>query len=70
MESVLDAVEIDPPRLLQGSRGPAPGRPGCPAGVRHACGHREYLQLADGTTGRDNTEIVAEAVRSIAAMTG
>ena len=72
MESVLDAAEIDRPRLLHGFRASAWPLIELAAqrGYDTRAGLEDAFELADGTTARDNAEIVAEAARSIAATTG
>ena len=71
MEAVLDAAEVDRPRLLHGFQ--ATAWPLIDAATRRGydtrAGLEDTLQLADGTIARDNAEIVAEAARRIAAVT-
>ena len=72
MESVLDAAGVDRPRLLHGSR--ATAWPlielATQRGYDTRAGLEDMFELADGTTARDNAEIVAEAARRIAAVMG
>ncbi len=72
MEAVLAAADIDRPRLLHGSR--ATAWPLIEVAARRGydtrAGLEDMFELADGTTARDNAEIVAEAARLIAAVVG
>ena len=72
MEAGLDAAGVDRPRLLHGFRTTA--WPLIEEAARYGydtrAGLEDTLDLPDGTTARDNAEIVAEATRRIAAVTG
>ena len=72
MESVLDAAEVDRPRLLHGFRATAwlLIELAAQRGYDTRAGLEDTFELADGTTARDNAEIVTEAARRIAAVTG
>ena len=72
MESVLDAAEVDRPRLLDGFRTTAWPliEMAAQRGYDTRAGLEDTFELADGTTARDNAEIVAEAARRIAAVMG
>ena len=70
MESVLDAAEVDRPRLLHGSRATAWPliEVAAQRGYDTRAGLEDMFELPDGTTARDNAEILAEAARRIAAV--
>lgn len=72
MEAVLDAAGVDRPRLLHGSRATAWPliEVAAQRGYDTRAGLEDMFDLADGSTARDNTEIVAEAARRIAAVVG
>lgn len=72
MEAVLDAAEVDRPRLLHGFRATAwlLIELAAQRGYDTRAGLEDTFELADGTTARDNTQIVTEAARSIAAVKG
>ena len=72
MEAVLDAGGIDRPRLLHGFRATAWPliEEAARRGYDTRAGLEDTFELADGTTARDNAEIVAEAGRRIAAVRG
>ena len=72
MEYVLDAAEVDRPRLLHGFRATAWQLIELAAelGYDTRAGLEDTFELADGTTARDNAEIVAAAARLIATVTG
>jgi uncharacterized protein (DUF849 family) len=72
MESVLDAAEVDRPRLLHGFRATAWPliEMAAQRGYDTRAGLEDTFELADGTTARDNAQIVAEAARSIAVVMG
>jgi len=72
MEEVLDAAEVDRPRLLHGFRATAwlLIELAAQRGYDTRAGLEDTFELADGTTARDNTQIVTEAARSIAAVKG
>ena len=72
MEFVLDAAEVDRPRLLHGFRATAWQLIELAAqlGYDTRAGLEDTFELADGTTARDNAEIVAAAARLIATVTG
>ncbi len=70
MEAVLDAVDIEGPRLLHGSRDASWPliEEAARRGYQTRAGLEDTLELPDGTTARDNAHIVAEAARRIAAI--
>jgi len=72
MEAVLDAAEVARPRLLHGFRATAwlLIELAAQRGYDTRAGLEDTFELADGTTARDNAEIVTEAARRIAAVTG
>ena len=72
MEAVLDVAEVDRPRLLHGFRATAwlLIELAAQRGYDTRAGLEDTFELADGTTARDNAEIVTEAARRIAAVTG
>ena len=72
MEAVLDAAEIDRPRLLHGFRATAWPliEEAARRGYDTRAGLEDTFELPGGTTARDNAEIVAEAARRIAIVTG
>ena len=72
MEAVLDAAEVDRPRLLHGFRAIAWPliEEAARRGYDTRAGLEDTFELPNGTTARDNAEIVAEAMRRIAAVTG
>ena len=72
MEAVLDAARVDRPRLLHGFRATAWPliEEAARRGYDTRAGLEDTFELPDGTTARDNAEIVAEPARRIAAVTG
>jgi uncharacterized protein (DUF849 family) len=69
MEAVLDRGRVDRPRLLHGSRDVAWAliREAARRGYQTRAGLEDAYELPDGTTARDNAEVVAEAARIVAA---
>ena len=69
MEAALDRGGIERPRLLHGSRGIAWPlvEEAARRGYQTRAGLEDTYALPDGTTARDNAEIVAEAARRIMA---
>ena len=72
MEAVLNAVDIEGPRLLHGSRDvswplidEAARR-----GYQTRVGFEDSFEMPDGRVARDNAEMVAEAARRIGAIVG
>ena len=72
MEAVLDAARVDRPRLLHGFR--ATAWPLIEEATRRGydtrAGLEDTFELADGSTAKDNAEIVAEAAHAIARISG
>lgn len=72
MEAVLDAGRIDRPRLLHGFRATAWPliEEAARRGYDTRAGLEDTFELPDGSTARNNEEIVAAAADRIAAVTG
>jgi uncharacterized protein (DUF849 family) len=72
MEATLDRAGVARPRLLHGFRGIAWAliEEAARRGYQTRAGLEDTYEMPDGTSARDNAEIVAEAARRIAAARG
>jgi uncharacterized protein (DUF849 family) len=72
METVLNAVDIEGPRLLHGSRGVSWSLvdEATRRGYQTRVGFEDSFEMPDGRTARDNGEMVVEAARRIGAIVG
>jgi uncharacterized protein (DUF849 family) len=72
MEAVLDAVDIEGPRLLHGSRDVSWPliEEAARRGYQTRVGFEDSFEMPDGRIARDNAEMVAEAARRINAIAG